>query len=98
MRCIRKQIRIVFQRNLPVYDEQQRMTVIQQTNQVQENPDGWENIEYTCLQCDDKHHPDDRVESDVLIGVTHCPVCNEKRARVTHDLDGDVVYDDVNGE
>lgn len=62
----------------------------------EEDTDGWGDVEYTCIHCDHKHHPSERVESDVFVGRTLCPKCDGKRALVTHDLDEEITYDSVN--
>lgn len=48
---------------------------------------------YQCRECGDEHHPDDRDEHEITIGVTCCPACGATRARVVQDYDGRV-YDD----
>lgn len=60
--------------------------------QTDDKPDGWENVEYTCITCGDEHHPDERVTSDVF-EKTVCPGCRGRRARVTHDLTSEVTYE-----
>lgn len=56
-------------------------------------PDGWEDVEYTCRECGDTHHPSERKEHEFRADVTVCPNCESTRFRITHDLDGPVPND-----
>lgn len=60
----------------------------------QDRPVGWINVRYTCVECDDEHHPDEREDHEFRLGVSCCPECGAIRARVTHDLTGPIEYDD----
>lgn len=57
-----------------------------------ENPDGWENVEYTCITCEHNHHPDERLDSEIF-EITLCPKCRGRRARITHDLTSKIRYE-----
>lgn len=53
-----------------------------------------ENVEFTCIECGDTHHPSKRAQHEFRVDTTICPECEGTRKLITHDHTKQLSYNE----